>query len=109
MAIHGIPATSAIHTVAKAAETSAASSTAAAGNTNSEVSGFSDLLAGMVGEANNQQLTADVAMQKLVTGEESNVQDVALAMAKADISFQFVMEIRNRLIDSYQEIMRMQV
>lgn len=101
MAIQGITATSVINSVASSAPTAAAPS--------SKVSGFGDLLSGMVNQANDQQINADTAMEKLVTGEESNFQDVALSMAKADISFQFVMEIRNRLIDSYQEIMRMQV
>ena len=104
--VNGIPATNAINTIAKAAANNASPSPETG---TSGVKGFGDMLSGMVGDANSLQVNADTAAQKLVSGEESNVHDVALSMAKADVSFQFVMEIRNRLIDSYQEIMRMQV
>ena len=101
MAVESTAAASAINPVAKSLPHPA--------GTNCHSVGFGDLLVGVVQDANSKQLVADSAMEKFVTGGESNVQDVALSMAKADIAFQLVLEIRNRLIDSYQEVMRMQV
>ena len=75
----------------------------------SEGSSFAQLMADKLGEANLQQHQAEQQVQKLVTGEADNVQDVVLSVAKADLSFRMLVEIRNKLIESYQEIMRMQV
>ncbi len=48
-------------------------------------------------------------MEQLATGKSDDIQNVVVSMAKADLTFRLVLEIRNRLIESYQEIMRMQV
>jgi flagellar hook-basal body complex protein FliE len=64
-----------------------------------------DLLQG----ANSQQLQADAAINDLAAGNSDGVHQVVLAVAKADLAFRMVLEIRNRLIESYQEVMRMQV
>lgn len=66
---------------------------------------FSKLLDGV----NQPHVEADQAFQQLVTGESDSVHGVVLSMAKADLSFRLMLEIRNRLVESYQEIMRMQV
>lgn len=59
--------------------------------------------------ANNQQIEADQAVQQLANGEAPSMHNVVLSAAKADLSFRLVLEMRNKLIESYQEIMRMQV
>jgi flagellar hook-basal body complex protein FliE len=58
--------------------------------------------------ANDDQLTTDRAIQDLVTGKNSDVQQVVLQVAKSEMSFQLFMEVRNQLIESYNELMRMQ-
>lgn len=89
---------------------SSAPSTAAASPTvDKKSTGFSNLFAKLMNEANQPQLQADQSLQNLAKGETDNVHDVVLSMAKADLAFRFVLEIRNRLVESYQEIMRMQV
>ena len=70
---------------------------------------FSDVISGFLKDVNGQHLQADEALKDLVTGKSDSVHDVVLSVAKADLAFRMVLEIRNRLIDSYQEIMRMQV
>ncbi|MEZ6116625.1 MAG: flagellar hook-basal body complex protein FliE [Pirellulaceae bacterium] len=70
---------------------------------------FAQLIAEKLGEANLQQQQADQNIQQLMSGEADSVQDVVLSVAKADLSFRMLVEIRNKLIESYQEIMRMQV
>lgn len=72
-------------------------------------SGFSDLFGKLLNEANQPHVNADHSLQELVKGNTDNVHDVVLSMAEADIAFRFVLEIRNRLVESYQEIVRMQV
>ena len=62
-----------------------------------------------LGEINNQQLQAGQHVTQLATGETDSINDVVLSVTKADLSFRLLMEIRNRLISSYQEIQRMQV
>lgn len=69
---------------------------------------FGDLVTQFVGQTNHQQLQADASIQELVRGESNDVQKVVMAVAQADLSFQLFMEIRNKLIDSYNELMRMQ-
>ncbi len=70
---------------------------------------FSQLVSNLMSDVNVQQLKSDQAVEGLVRGESNNVHDVVLSVAKADLSFRLMLEVRNRLLDSYQEIMRMQV
>ena len=70
---------------------------------------FGDILKTMVAETNQQQQAADQAMQQLHTGDEKNLHGAMLAMEKADISLRYMVQARNKAIDAYQEIMRMQV
>ena len=93
--------------VGPVAAASAASSVAPAAT---KPGGATDnIFARMVKGANQQQIVADEAVQQLATGQTDNLQQVVLTAAKADLSFRLVLELRNKLIDSYQEIMRMQV
>ena len=70
---------------------------------------FGSLVEQFVGDVNAKQLQMDQAVQDLAVGKTENVHDVVLAVAQADLSFRLILEIRNRLTDAYQEIMRMQV
>ena len=70
---------------------------------------FAKLIDHLVGDANAQQAHADQVVRQLATGQTDNVHDVMLAVAKADLSFRLVLEVRNRLTEAYQEVMRMQV
>lgn len=81
------------------------------GNAASRAGGipFGDLVSNLLKETNDQQQNIGVEVQKLVTGESDSVHDVVLSIARADLSFRLVMEMRDQLISSYQEIMRMQV
>ena len=70
---------------------------------------FSQVISQLVGDANTQQLQSNEAIEQFASGRSDNIHEVVLAAAKADLSFRLVLEIRNRLIESYQEIMRMQM
>lgn len=70
---------------------------------------FEDLVRGLIQDTNSQQTAVRDSVQQLVSGETDSIHDVVLTASRADLAFRLVMEIRNRLISSYQEIMRMQV
>lgn len=70
---------------------------------------FLQLLGQQLESVNHQHQLADQQVKQLVLGQSDNVHDVVLNVAKADLMFRMVLEIRNRLMDSYQELMRMQI
>jgi flagellar hook-basal body complex protein FliE len=70
---------------------------------------FVDVVGKLLGNANTEQLQADQAIREMAMGQTDNLHDVMLAVAKADLAFRTVLEVRNRLTDAYQEVMRMQV
>ncbi len=72
-------------------------------------SGFLKLLDGLLNQVNATQGQADQAVRDLATGKSDNLHGTLLSVAKADLSFRLFLEIRNRLTDALQEIMRMQV
>ncbi len=70
--------------------------------------GFAELVEDFVKQTNDAQLSSDSAISDLVEGKSTDVQQVVMAVANAEMSFQLFMEIRNKLIDSYNELTRMQ-
>ena len=71
------------------------------------VSGFSKVLKGNLNKVNNLQKESDLLTQKLATGEVENVHDVMIAAQKAEMSLNFMMEVRNKAIQAYQQMMTM--
>ena len=70
---------------------------------------FGDMLKSAISATNELQKQSDVEIQKLMTGETQDLHTTMLAVQKADLSFQMMMQVRNKLLQAYQEIMRMQV
>jgi flagellar hook-basal body complex protein FliE len=70
---------------------------------------FGSMLNKAITDVNSLQAEAGKAMDKLVTGEASDLHEVMIAVEKARTSFDLLMEIRNKTVDMYREIMRMQV
>ena len=70
---------------------------------------FVDVVEKLLSEVNTGQLQADHAIHEIATGKADNLHDVMLAVAKADLTFRTILEVRNRLTEAYQEVMRMQV
>ncbi|WP_310598953.1 flagellar hook-basal body complex protein FliE [Desulfobulbus sp.] len=81
----------------------------AASPTRQAATTFGDILGAMVENTSQQQQKADLAIQQLHNGGERNLHEAMIAMEKADISLRFAVQVRNKAIDAYQEIMRMQV
>ena len=70
---------------------------------------FSSVLGRMVGEVSAQQGAANNAVAALQSGQNVSLHQAVIAMEEANLSFQLMVEVRNKLLESYQEIMRMQV
>lgn len=70
---------------------------------------FADTLKTAIGSVNESQKTADKAMQNLATGKTDNVADVMIAAEQAELALKLMVQVRNKIVDAYQEIMKMQV
>ncbi len=70
---------------------------------------FADTLKTSIDEINTLHLEADKQIEELATGNNTDIQGTILALQKADISFRLMMEVRNKIIAAYQEVMRTQV
>lgn len=70
---------------------------------------FQNLLGNFVGEVNAQQVAAGDALTGLMSGKNVSLHQAMISMEEASVSFQMMVEVRNKLLDSYQELMRMQV
>ncbi len=70
---------------------------------------FKDFLAESIREVQRLEQEADTAIKKLVAGEIKDVTDVMVAVEKADLAFQTMLAVRNRIVAAYEEVMRMQV
>ncbi len=70
---------------------------------------FGALLRSKVEEVNQMKLDADKAVEKVELGNSGSIHEAMIALEKADISFQTMLQVRNRILEAYQEVMRMQV
>lgn len=70
---------------------------------------FGDLLKTALQDANQSQLDADKAVQELMAGRNKDLHGTMIAMEKADVNFRLLTQVRNKVIDAYREVMRMQV
>lgn len=71
--------------------------------------GFADWIAHEVGQVDATLATSENDLRKLATGQVQNLHEVMIHMEGAKLSFQLLAQVRNRLLDAYQEVMRMQV
>jgi flagellar hook-basal body complex protein FliE len=70
---------------------------------------FAGVLKSSLAEVNQLQQKADAAITALATGDKASLHDTMIAMEQADVSFRLMMQVRNKIVEAYQEIMRMQV
>jgi flagellar hook-basal body complex protein FliE len=75
-----------------------------------EKADFSQALKASLDQVNNVQMKADQMGQKFVSGDDSvNLSDVMISLQKANISFQATVQVRNKLVSAYHDIMNMAV
>jgi len=72
-----------------------------------DAKGFEDLMQEAIGKITQVQTDADTAVKELASGGDPS--QAIIAMEKADMNFQLMVEVRNKLISAYEEVMRMQV
>jgi flagellar hook-basal body complex protein FliE len=70
---------------------------------------FKELMKDTIGEVNKLQTNADELAVKLATGDLEDVHRAMIAMQKAKLALDLTIQVRNKVIEAYQEIMRMQV
>lgn len=70
---------------------------------------FKGTFASLFDSVNNDKINADNMMQKVATGQSSDLHGAMIALEKADLSMQFFMQTRNKIIEAYQEIARMPI
>jgi flagellar hook-basal body complex protein FliE len=70
---------------------------------------FSKVLKDAVHDINKLQQTADEAIAKVQLDDTASIHEAMVALEKADISFRAMMQVRNKILEAYQEIMRFQV
>ncbi len=72
-------------------------------------SSFSNLIDRAVQEVDGKMKAAASDQAKVMTGETNNLHQAMISMQEASLAFSLMVEVRNKLVDSYQELMRMQV
>ncbi len=85
------------------------SESATGGPSASPVDAFGKVIDQLLSSQAATEAKADQAILDLALGRTDDLHSVALAVSMADLSFRKILEIRNRLLEAYQEIMRMQV
>ena len=86
----------------------AAASAAAAGAT-AVTSPFANVFTQAIQQAEQFQKNADASINRFVSGEGEEIHQVALATQEANLSFQMFMQVRNKVVAAYQQVMQMQV
>ncbi len=74
-----------------------------------KAAGFKDMLKNAISEVNHLQKDGEQKTLELAMGKSTDLHDVVIATEKANMALQLTLEIRNKMVEAYQEIMRMQV
>lgn len=75
----------------------------------SSTGSFENLLGNFVGDVSQKQTAANDTVNALFSGQNVSLHQTMISMEEANLSFQMMVEVRNKLLDSYQELMKMQV
>ncbi|NOQ42059.1 MAG: flagellar hook-basal body complex protein FliE [Desulfuromusa sp.] len=70
---------------------------------------FGNMLKTSIAEVNQAQISADRAAEQIAAGETKNLHGAMIKLEEADISLRLMVQVRNKAVEAYQEIMRMQV
>lgn len=74
-----------------------------------EEKGFEKLLKESLQKVNDLQFAADEGVEKLATGDAEDISQVVIAVQEAEVALRLLVEIRNKLVDAYQQLARMPV
>jgi len=69
---------------------------------------FSSVISEAINDVNTAQVEADHAIENMLTGKSRNVHETMISMEKADITLKLMASVRNKAMDAYNTVMRMQ-
>jgi len=75
----------------------------------SSAGGFQSVLSDAIGRVEQFQQNSETTIGKFLSGEDQEIHKVALATQQADIAFNLFLQVRNKVVSAYQEVMRMQM
>ena len=101
------PITGAASGIAPIVDVASTGSTGTTGTTSGP--GFLDSLKSAIGNVNDAQKEAGRAVDALMTGDTQDIHRTMVALQQADVSFQLMMQVKNKLVTAYEEIQRMQI
>ena len=70
---------------------------------------FKDVLSSAIGEVENSRSTASKSVEQFLSGDGEDLHSTILATQRAELEFQMFMQVRNKVVSAYQEIMKMQM
>lgn len=70
---------------------------------------FGDYLKYSINKVNGLQKEANQATQNLITGKEKDIHNTMIALQKASVSFELIVQVQNKLLTAYNELKRMQI
>jgi flagellar hook-basal body complex protein FliE len=76
--------------------------------TGAPADGFGQMLEGLVASVDAKQNAAQAVTRKVLLGETDQLHQSVIAMQEASVAFSMMVQVRNKLVESYQELMRMQ-
>ena len=82
---------------------------ATAGSTQAPAGGFSDTISSALEAVSQAEFNADALATDVALGGDTSVQELMVAMTKASLSVDLLVQVRNKAVEAYQEIMRMQI
>ena len=70
---------------------------------------FGSLLSNQIKKTNELQYQSDIEVQKFLTGESENIHDMMIAMEEATVALEMTTQVRNKIVEAYQELKNMQL
>ncbi|RDY28923.1 flagellar hook-basal body complex protein FliE [Romboutsia weinsteinii] len=70
---------------------------------------FSEIISGVINNVNNSQVNANNMVNSFIKGEDVSMHNVMLAVEESQISMQLLIEMRNKLVEAYQEVNKVQL
>ncbi|AYM96390.1 flagellar hook-basal body complex protein FliE [Acidovorax sp. 1608163] len=84
-------------------------SSAQVGDLKAQGPGFSDLVTQGLQQVNQQLLASQTDLQQLAVGNVQNLHQIMIRLEESKLSFQLMMQVRSRLLEAYQDVMKMQL
>jgi flagellar hook-basal body complex protein FliE len=75
----------------------------------SQGTSFSDIMSGAINEVESSRSSANQSVEQFLSGDGDDLHSTILASQRADLEFQMFMQVRNKIVSAYQEVMKMQL